>query len=275
MRLPQWLPQRTDLRGIALALFVGGLALGITRALPPSPILSDILIALVLGTLVLNTPLRSLLRLELPAADREPDKYAPGLRFTGKWVLRLGIILMGLKVQTSFFHAVELLLIGGVAFVALPSTFFVAHALSTAMGVRRPMGDLVAGGTMICGASAVNAIAPVAKAHREEQGVAIAVIFLFSIVALMVFRPIAQAIGLDSSFAGLWSGLAVNDLSSAIAVGSQMGGTGGVMATTAKSARILLLAPTLVTLSFMRRESGPISVKKSIVDALPRFLLGY
>ncbi|MGZ5967250.1 MAG: putative sulfate exporter family transporter, partial [Polyangiales bacterium] len=185
------------------------------------------------------------------------------------------IILMGLKVQTSFFHAVELLLIGGVAFVALPSTFFVAHALSTAMGVRRPMGDLVAGGTMICGASAVNAIAPVAKAHREEQGVAIAVIFLFSIVALMVFRPIAQAIGLDSSFAGLWSGLAVNDLSSAIAVGSQMGGTGGVMATTAKSARILLLAPTLVTLSFMRRESGPISVKKSIVDALPRFLLGY
>src|SRR5207245_11597857 len=109
---------------------------------------------------------------------------------------------------------------------------------------------------------------------REEQATAIAVISLFSITALLVFRPIAFAIGLAPAFAGLWSGLAVNDLSSAIAVGAQLGGNGGVMAAASKSARVLRLAPTLVLLSFLRRESGPVSVKKSILDTLPGSLLG-
>jgi len=254
---------------------LGALALLSARALPKSPFISDILLALGFGVLVLNTPLRGVIGLRLPGAEREPDRYAPGLRFTGKWVLRLGIILMGLKVQTSFFGSRELFLIGGVALASLPSAFFIAHALGSLLGVRRPMADLLASGTMICGASAVNAVAPVAGARREEQGIAIGVVFLFSIVALLAFRPIAVALGLDSGMAGLWSGLAVNDLSSAIAVGAQMGGHGGVMAAASKSARILLLAPTLVALSLLRREGSPVSVKKSVVETLPAFILGY
>lgn len=280
MRRPQWVPTRPDLPGLALATVLGVLALILTRVLPPSPFISDILIAMVLGALVLNTPLRALVGLELPSAEREPDRYAAGLRFTGKWVLRAGIIAMGLKVQTSLFGSVEVALIAGVAFAALPSAFFVAHSLAAAVGVRRPMADLLAGGTMICGASAVNAIAPLAGARREEQGIAIGVVFLFSVVALIAFRPIAAAIGLEPSFAGLWSGLAVNDLSSAIAVGSQMGGAGGVMAAAAKSARVILLAPTLVAFALLRRDRGPTPSKasgvgKTIVDQLPAFVLGY
>lgn len=275
MRLPQWLPRRPDLPGVGLAAGLGIAALALTRALPPSPYVSDVLIALLLGALVLNTPLRAPLGLRLPGADRDPDRYASGLRFTGKWVLRLGIILMGLKVQTGFFGRTEVLLIGGVAAATLPSAFMVAHAVAAAVRLRRPMADLLACGTMICGASAVNAAAPVAKAHREEQGVAIGIVFLFSVFALFAFHPIATFVGLDPALAGLWSGLAVNDLSSAIAVGAQMGGSGGVMAAAAKSARILLLAPTLVVLSLMRREGEPVSLGKNLVESLPRFLLGY
>lgn len=275
MRLPQWLPSRPDLRGLGLAAIVGSGALILTRLLPPNPFLSEVLLALVLGAVVLNTPLRHAIGLAMPGPDREPDDYAPGLRYTGKWVLRLAIITMGLKVQTSFFNRGELLLVAGVLVAAVPSTFFVTHALAASLGVRRPMADLLAAGTMICGASAVNAVAPVARAHREEQATAIAVISLFSIVALLAFRPAAAAAGLAPSAAGLWSGLAVNDLSSAIAVGTQMGENGAVMAAASKSARVLLLAPTLVALSLMRREAGPVSVQKSILDALPGFLFGY
>jgi uncharacterized integral membrane protein (TIGR00698 family) len=275
VRHPQWIPSRADLPGLGLCVALGSLALACARSLPPSPFISDILVALALGVLVLNTPLRFLIGLTLPAAEREPDRYAAGLRFTGKWVLRLGIVLMGLKVQTSFFGSRELLLIGGVALAALPSAFFIAHALGSFLGVRRPMADLLASGTMICGASAVNAVAPVARARRDEQGIAIGVVFLFSIVALIAFRPIAAALALDSGMAGLWSGLAVNDLSSAIAVGAQMGGHGGVMAAASKSARILLLAPMLVVLALLRREGSPVSVKKSVIETLPAFILGY
>lgn len=275
MSRAQWIPTRADAPGLGLAAALGGGALALVRLLPPSPFFSDVLIALVLGALVLNSPLRSVVRLELPGDDREPDAFASGLRFCGKWVLRLGIIAMGLKVQTSLFGGVELALIAGVGVIALPSAYFVAHTLGALLGVRRPLVDLLAGGTMICGASAVNAIAPISGAHREEQGVAIGVMFLFSVVALVCFHPIAVAIGLDPSFAGIWSGLAVNDLSSAVAVGAQMGGSGGVMSAAAKSARVLMLAPTLVAFSMLRREGGPKGMKKSILDQLPHFVLGY
>lgn len=274
----QWRPAGPDLPGIGLALGLGLAAVALVRVLPPSPLVSDVLLALVLGVLLLNTPARRLLGLELPSAEREPDRYAAGLRFTGKWVLRLGIVLMGLKVQTGFFGAAELLLIAGVIAAALPSAFFVSHALATRLVVRRPLADLLAGGTMICGASAINAIAPVSGARREEQGVAIAAVFLFSVVALVAFRPLAAWVELSPTMAGLWSGLAVNDLSSAVAVGAQMGGVGGVMAAAAKSARVLMLAPTLVVLSLLRRTADPTAAaggRAGLRAHLPGFLLGY
>ena len=267
-----------------LAAAIGVVAVGLSRALPPSPYVSDVMIALLVGAVVVNTPLARLVGLGVVGKEREPDRYATGLRFIGKWVLRLAIILMGMKVQTSFFGRSELFLIFGVAAASLPSAFFVAHVIGVFLGVRRPLVDLIAGGTMICGASAVNAIAPVVRAHREEQGVAIAVMFLFSVVAMLTFRPLALLVGIDPAHAGLWSGLAVNDLSSAIAVGTQMGGDGGiggVMAAAAKSGRILLLAPVLVTLALARREgpatagAGKDGLGAKIVEALPGFLVGY
>jgi uncharacterized membrane protein YadS len=74
----------------------------------------------------------------------------------------------------------------------------------------------------------------------------------------------------------MWSGLAVNDLSSAIAVGQQMGGAGdagGVMAAAAKSVRVLLLAPTLLVFAVLRRDARAARVR--LRRHLPGFLLGY
>lgn len=279
MKRPQWLPNRPDLPGIALALVIGSASVGLVRVLPPSPLVSDVLLALFIGALILNTPLARIVGLGAVGKEREPDRFAAGLRFTGKWILRLSIVLMGMKVQTSFFGRTEIETIFIVAAASVPSTFFFAHVLGVFFRVRRPLVDLLAAGTMICGASAVNATAPACGAHREEQGVAIAVVFLFSVTAMLSFRTIAFALGLDPSFAGLWSGLAVNDLASAIAVGAQMGESGGVMAAASKSSRILLLAPVLVSIALARRSATghtkETSLKKSIIDALPGFIVGY
>lgn len=277
MNVPQWIPCRADAAGLTLAMILGAASLALVRVLPSSPYVSAVLIALGLGAVVLNSPLRRIFKLDMPGTDREPDIYVPGLRFCGKWVLRLGIIAMGLKVQTSFFGSVELALIAGVCCFTLPSAFFVAQTLGALVGIRRPLADLLAGGTMICGASAVNAIAPISGAHRHEQGIAIAiaVMFLFSVVALFCFHPITVWIGLAPSFAGIWSGLAVNDFSSAIAFGTQMGGSGDVMVSAAKSARILMLAPILIMFSLIRRDGRPKDGLPSVRECLPKFVLGY
>jgi uncharacterized integral membrane protein (TIGR00698 family) len=267
-----WIPERADVPGVLLAGALGGASLALVRALPASPLLSDVLIALVLGAVVANVP--ALRR----AVDLGSERWAPGLRWVGKWLLRAAIVLMGFKVQPKLFGPAELALIGGVAAASLPSTFFVAHAAGAALHVRRPTGDLVASGTMICGASAVNAVAPVVGARKEEQGIAIGTVFLFSVVALLVFRPIAAAVGLDASHAGIWSGLAVNDLSSAVAVGTQMGEPGGTMAAAAKSLRIVLLAPMLLAFAVARHEGKqpqPRGLGRTALEQLPRFLIGY
>ena len=47
----QWWPAGPDLPGIGLALAIG-LAAVLVRVLPPSPLVSDVLLALVLGALL-------------------------------------------------------------------------------------------------------------------------------------------------------------------------------------------------------------------------------
>ena len=51
MSRPQWVPERTDAPGIALAAVLGLASVGLVRVLPASPFFSDVLIALVLGVL--------------------------------------------------------------------------------------------------------------------------------------------------------------------------------------------------------------------------------
>lgn len=291
----------------------------LTRALPRSPLLSDVLVAMLLGALVLNTPLARLIGLgrrghnarsnDAPAATTAApsssrpstspilagcatanDRYAGGIAFTCSCLLRLAIVLMGLKVQTSALGGHDLLLVLVVCATAVPATFFVAQILGNRLGLRQPFADLLAAGSMICGASAVNATAPIVGAQKEEQGLSVGIVFLSSVAAMLSFRAIAHAVGLPPAEAGLWAGLSVNDLSSAVAVGSQMGADGGVTAAAAKSTRILMMAPMLVALALLRR--GPAtpstvasaasppprfdaSLRHSIIASLPIFIAGY
>lgn len=298
---PRWIPKRSDGAGLVLVTALAAAAMLLTRALPRSPLISDVLVAMLLGALFVNTPLGRPLGLKMAGGCRtEIDRYAGGVAFTCGWLLRLAIVLMGLKVQTSAIGGGDLLLVVATCAVAVPSTFFVAQVLGARLGLRGPFTDLLAAGSMICGASAVNATAPIVGAEKQEQGLAVGIVFLSSVAAMLSFRAIAHAVGLPAADAGLWAGLSVNDLSSAVAVGAQMGGDGGVTAAAAKSTRILMLAPMLVALALLRggalaaaTEASPspspgtgspgaarparfnAALRKSIMASLPRFILGY
>ena len=60
---PQWVPTRADAPGLVLCCVLGAASMATTYALPRSPLVSDVLIALVLGATILNTPLRRLFSL--------------------------------------------------------------------------------------------------------------------------------------------------------------------------------------------------------------------
>jgi uncharacterized integral membrane protein (TIGR00698 family) len=260
--------------GVVLAATVGAAALVVKRFAPPSLALPDVLVALFIGAAVVNTPVGRWLG--VGHHDRGRNRYGRGLDFVGKTVLRASVVLMGLRIEAHFFAPGELVVVAIAIGTALPTTFFLTHALAVPLGVSRRLADLVAAGTMICGASAVNAVAPVIGARRQDQGVALATIFLFSAVALVLFRVVAAAAGLTTHQAGLWSGLAVNDLASAVAVGAQMGPGGAEMAAVSKSARVLMLAPILVLFSLAR---GPRAARselgRTFLGHVPGFVLGF
>lgn len=278
-RLKPWIPTRRELPGIALATALGLVALALGSVLGQhTDLVSDVVIAIALGAIVLNSPIGGWLGLGEPT-DRDVDVYERGLRFTGKWVLRLAIILMGLKIRTDLFRAEQLWMVGSILLFVLPTAFFLTHIAARALGIRRELADLLGIGSMICGASAINALSPVIYARRRDQGLAITAVFLFSIVALVLFRPIAGAVGLSDEFGALWAGLAVNDLSSSVAVGAQFGESGNVIAAAAKSMRIMLLGPALICFSFLRpaRREAPAgdATSPSVTANFPMFILGY
>jgi uncharacterized integral membrane protein (TIGR00698 family) len=274
-RPPFWRLGRAEIPGVALAAAVGVGALLAQRIIPRRLALPDVLIALILGSVVVNSPLGRWLG--LAAYDRGRNRYGSGLNFVGKTVLRISVVLMGLRIEAHLFESRQLLAIGLALVAALPTTFFVTHALAIPMRVPRRLADLIAAGTMICGASAVNAVAPVIGARRQEQGVALATIFLYSAVALVVFRLVAGAVGLSAHQGGIWSGLAVNDLASAVAVGAQMGPGGAEMAAVSKSARIIMLAPILILFSLYRTNGGgprP-NIRQTAAGHIPGFVIGF
>ncbi|HIN85940.1 MAG TPA: putative sulfate exporter family transporter [Myxococcales bacterium] len=273
-----WIPSQKEVAGICLAVLMGLIAYGLGQLAKPHTVyVSDVIIAIFLGTLVLNTRLSQWIGLGAHT-DRDTDRYERGLRFTGKWVLRLAIILMGLKIQTELFHADQAQIVVTILLFALPCAFFLTHVAAQKLGLRREMGDLLSIGSMVCGASAINALSPVIYARRRDQGLAITAVFLFSIVALVAFYPLAQALGLSDEYGGLWAGLAVNDLSSSVAVGEQFSSDASVIAAAAKSVRIMLLGPLLILFSLIRpARRGQKSKRQtpSMMSHFPKFILGY
>lgn len=267
--------------GVVLAVIVGGTALELQRLLPARWALPDVLVALIVGSIVVNSPLSKWLG--LAALDRGRNRYGAGLAFVGKAVLRASVVLMGLRIEARLFESRQLLAIALGLVTALPTTFFVTRALAIPLRVPGRLADLIASGTMICGASAVNAVAPVIGARRQEQGVALATIFLYSAVALVLFRAVAAAAGLNAHQGGIWSGLAVNDLASAVAVGAQMGTGGAEMAAVSKSARVLMLAPVLILFSLWRSDRSarvagvdrPVGLGRTVVGHIPGFVVGF
>ena len=274
--MPAWLPSRREVPGLAVAVGLALVALVLTPiALPGSPWVSPVVVAIALGALVLNSPVAGWIGLAVERG-REGDAYERGLRFTGKWVLRLAIVLMGLKARTDLIEPQLLARMLLVLVVTLPTTFFVSHAVGGLLNLRREMADLVAMGTMVCGASAINALAPTVFARRRDQGLAVTAIFLFSVVALMTLLPVGTALGLDPESSGLWAGLAVNDLSSSVAVGGQFGEDQSIVAAMGKTVRIVLLGPLLIVFSQLRRQApAEDNVRRRLAAHLPLFVVGY
>ncbi len=205
------------------------------------PAISPLTVAVVIGVVAGNARV-SLRRLR------------PGLRFAVKHLLRVGVVLLGLRLAVP-----DVIRLGGPALVMVVVivviTFFGTQLLGRWMGVSPGTSLLVATGFSICGASAVAAMDGVTRNEEDEVVTAIVLVTLFGSLAIVVLPLLQHPLGLSDVAFGLWTGASVHDVAQTVATASVVGPSALAAAVVVKLTRVVLLAPMVAGVSLWRRRS--------------------
>jgi uncharacterized integral membrane protein (TIGR00698 family) len=118
--------------------------------------------------------------------------------------------------------------------------------LGRLLQVKQRISYLISAGTAICGGSAIAAIAPITNASQEEIAVSLGTVFVLNSVALLTFPVIGTALHMTQPQFGLWSALAIHDISSVVGATAKYGAVALTIGTTVKLARALWIVPLSV-----------------------------
>lgn len=192
------------------------------------------------------------LALVVPAAAGE--SLQAGVKFTSKKVLQWAVILLGFGLNLAQIAQVGLTSLP-IIVSTIATSLVVSFVLCRALNIPGKISTLIGVGSSICGGSAIAATAPVIDADDEEIAQAISVIFLFNVIAALVFPALGGALGLTNEGFGLFAGTAVNDTSSVTAAaaawdGMHPGANTLDSATIVKLTRTLAIIPITLALAF-------------------------
>ena len=247
-----------------VAGWIGTSVLGFDK----SPI-SAIMMAIILGMVLANT-------VSLPA------EWQPGLKFCTTMILRIGIMLLGIRLS--------LLSAGQFTLVALPFVITaIAAGLLTVgligryMGLSKQLSGLIAVGTSICGATAIVATAPLIKANETEITYSVACITIFGLAAMFFYPIIAHYAFADQpALAGLFLGTSIHET-------AQVAGAGMMyeaqydspialeLATVTKLVRNLCMIAVIPLVGFLygAERSSTETGKINYLAMIPWFIVGF
>jgi uncharacterized integral membrane protein (TIGR00698 family) len=155
--------------------------------------------------------------------------------------------------------------------------FLAAWGLGRALKVHDKLKILIGVGTAICGGSAIAAVTPIIKPDEHDTAFAISTIFLFNLVAVLLFPLLGHLLHLSDLGFGLWAGTAINDTSSVVAAGYSFSKEAGDYATIVKLTRATLIIPVCLVLAFAVawREKKKGSTDFSLRRIFPWFILWF
>ena len=248
------------LPGLALSAAAVAASLTIGQFLPT---VSALLIAIALGVILRNSvPL--------------PPIVDPGLSYSARKLLRVGIILLGLQLVLGDIFGLGMgmiLVVVSIVGAGMVTTLVVGKW----MGISLTQRLLIACGFSICGAAAVAAADGVIETKDEEEVVtAIALVVLFGTLMIPLIPLSSSLLGLTIEQGGLWAGGSIHEVAQVVAAGGTIGGAALGLAVIVKLARVLMLAPVMTVLSFYRRRAlrgAAANIKRPPI--MPMFIVGF
>ncbi|MEU5999255.1 putative sulfate exporter family transporter [Streptomyces sp. NPDC047197] len=251
------------LPGLALAAAGVAVAWATHALLPAVPMLTA---AVVLGLAAAHLPgLRAVVR----------GRCKAGLSLAGKRLMRLGIVLLGLKLSLDdvlgLGWATVVMVLGVVA-----ATLFGTWWLGRRLGLPGDQPLLIATGYSICGASAIGAVSEATESDERDAAVSVALVTLCGTLAIAVLPLLQGPLGLSDAEFGRWAGASVHDVGQVVAT-AQTAGAGALGdAVLVKLMRVAVLAPLVaaVGLSLRARSAGRGAGKRR-PPLLPLFVAGF
>lgn len=191
--------------------------------------------------------------------------YAKANKKVSKYLLQAAVVGLGfgMNLHSALAAGKEGMLF---TIVSVVGVMVLGVALGKLLRVNPKNAYLISSGTAICGGSAIAAVAPIIDADDNDTSLALATIFILNAIALFIFPPIGEALGLSQQQFGTWAAIAIHDTSSVVGAGAAYGPEALQVATTIKLTRALWIFPLALVSILVFRSKG-----KKV--AIPWFIL--
>ena len=269
--LPKLLPGMLAVSVLAwvsiwMSEFIGTQLLEFEKS-PVSPVMLAIVLGLLIGVMV-----------------RLPKTLTPGLKFSVKKVLRLGIILLGIRL--TVFDVFQLGVFGvPIVVICIVGALMITTWINNKLKLPERLGTLIAVGTSICGVTAIVAASPAIDAEEEESAYAVAVITIFGLFATIVYPYLANVIFAGQAMqVGMFLGTSVHETAQVVGAGQIYADifsqpTALDVATITKLVRNVFMAVVIpfIALYYARksRDGNFKGEKTSFTKLFPVFIFGF
>ncbi|GAK47090.1 PSE family sulfate exporter [Secundilactobacillus oryzae JCM 18671] len=233
----------------------------------------------IVGALVISLILGMLLQVFRPAVQ----VAKPGIGFISNKFLRLGIILLGFKLNlVDLAHAGVKTIVLAIGIVTL--TILLAYNIARKLGVDPQLAILTASGTGICGAAAVMGISPQLQTtsaaqeeqKREDEVLAVAIVAILGTLFTLIEIVIKPLLHMTPTQFGVMAGGSLHEIAHAVATGGAGGPVSLDSAIITKLSRVLMLAPATLIIGIWYQKNQSVTQTSARQKLpIPWFMAGF
>lgn len=202
-----------------------------------------------------------------------PEAIRDGIEFSAKRLLKVAIILYGLKLNLTeiMTQGSKLLLVDiGVVVFSIVSILL----LNRWFKGDNKIGLLLGIGTGICGAAAIAATSPIIKSKEKDTAISVGIIALIGTIFSLIYTVIDAVFHLNPTLFGAWSGTSLHEIAHVVLAGGFAGEASLKVALLAKLGRVFLLIPVSLILLFIMKYTSKQKQQHTKIE-IPYFLIGF
>ena len=202
------------------------------------------------------------------------DRFAKGIEFASKSLLRAGIVLLGMRITGADIASLGLstfLTVVGLMALTIGCGFVCGRIFGK--GWRFSL--LTGGSVAICGASAALAIASIIPHNdKTERNTLFTVVSVTTIstIAMIVYPILFSLLGLNDAQSGFLVGATIHDVAQVVGAGYSISAEAGDVSTIIKLLRVTMLPVVLIIVVLVLARSGASGGGKV---RLPLFVIGF